>query len=55
MDNKDKDKISEEELNKEIDELKMQEVEFDFESSTLEIENDDMMKFAKSRGKKKKE
>ena len=52
-DNTDKE-ISEEELNNDIKNLNMQEIEFDSQSNKLEIEDDDfMMKFAKSRGKKK--
>ena len=55
MDDKDK-KVSDEDLNKEIENMDMKEIEFDFHSSTFEIENDDsLLKFAKSRGKKKKD
>lgn len=56
MDNKDEKKIDIDDLSKEIDNLDLKEIEFNYQSNSFEMEDDEsMLKFAKSRGKKKED
>lgn len=54
MSKDDENDLSEESINKDIEKLELQEIEFDFQNSSFEIESDEsLLKWSKSRGKKK--